>query len=58
MGYEEGGFQMSKKNDYGELLRTMDTEKVIQNMDNHYSMRVLGQIDEIRETSGENDSLL
>ena len=28
---------MSKKNDYGELLRTMDSEKVIQNMDNHYS---------------------
>ena len=38
MGYEEGGFQMLKKNDYGELLRTMDSEKVIQNMDNnHYS---------------------
>jgi uncharacterized membrane protein YkvA (DUF1232 family) len=28
---------MSKKNDYGELLRTMDSEKVIQSMDNHYS---------------------
>ncbi|QUW22784.1 DUF1232 domain-containing protein [Sporosarcina sp. Marseille-Q4063] len=28
---------MSKKKDYEEVLRTMDSEKVIQNMDNHYS---------------------
>ncbi|WP_172370999.1 YkvA family protein [Sporosarcina jiandibaonis] len=28
---------MSKKKDYEELLKTMDSEKVIQNMDNHYS---------------------
>jgi uncharacterized membrane protein YkvA (DUF1232 family) len=28
---------MLKKKDYEEVLRTMDSEKVIQNMDNHYS---------------------
>ena len=37
MGYEEGGFQMSKKKDYGEVLRTMDSEKATKNMDKHYS---------------------
>ncbi len=37
MEYEEGGFQMSKKNDYGELLRTMDSEEATKNMDKHYS---------------------
>lgn len=28
---------MSKKMDYEEVLRTMDSDKVIRNMDNHYS---------------------
>ena len=28
---------MSKKNDYGELLKTMDSDEVTQNMDKHYS---------------------
>jgi len=28
---------MSKQNDYDEILKTMDSEKVTQNMDKHYS---------------------
>ena len=28
---------MSKNNDYEEILKTMDSDEVIQNMDNHYS---------------------
>jgi uncharacterized membrane protein YkvA (DUF1232 family) len=44
---------MSKEKDYKEVLRTMDSEKVIQNMDNHYSdKRFWGKLKKFGKLAG------
>lgn len=44
---------MSKEKDYKEVLRTMDSEKVIHNMDNHYSdKRFWGKLKKFGKLAG------